>query len=64
MSPVHAAPPVVNSEVFARLPERLRARENVRLQSGVARDIVTESETGTILSARLETAGKTMYSHM
>jgi hypothetical protein len=35
---VYAAPPVIESEVFARVPDRLRARDNIRLQSGVARD--------------------------
>jgi len=34
---VYAAPPVIKSEVFARVPDRRRARGNVRLQSGVAR---------------------------
>jgi gluconolactonase len=39
---VYAAPPVVKTEVFARVPDRLRAKENVRLQSGVARDCFLE----------------------
>ena len=95
---MYAAPPVIKSEVFARVPDRRRARGNVRLQSGVARlfsegpsfdrtgnlyhqcpvrpdfpglatgpdgktIFVTESETGAILLARLEVAGKTVYSH-
>jgi hypothetical protein len=91
---------VIKSKVFAHVPERLRARQNARMQSGVARDcfldgpvvrsrrqplrhqcpvrpdfpglatgpdgktiFVTESETGAILLARLEVAGKTVYSH-
>jgi gluconolactonase len=39
---VYAAPPVIKSDVFARVPDRLRAREKVRLQSGVARDCFLE----------------------
>jgi gluconolactonase len=39
---VYAAPPVIKSEVFARVPDRLRARENPRRQSGVARDCFLE----------------------
>ena len=39
---MYAAPPVIESEVFARVPDALRARENVRLQSGVARDCFLE----------------------
>ena len=135
-----AAPPVIETEISARVPDRLRARENVPLQSGVGatafskqsrpgRDFhsdvgrygagrhgdrrrgrpcsvpyrdgigmavqparatigrnrscagistsntayggperrtlcITESETGTILAARLEVPGKEIYSHM
>jgi gluconolactonase len=33
---------VIKSEVFARVPDRLRARENPRRQSGVARDCFLE----------------------
>jgi gluconolactonase len=40
--PVYAAPPVVKTEVFARVPDSLRARENPRKQSGVARDCFLE----------------------
>jgi sugar lactone lactonase YvrE len=29
---------VIKSEVFTRVPDRLRARQNARMQSGVARD--------------------------
>ena len=39
---MYAAPPVIKSEVFARVPDRLRARENPRRQSGVARDCFLE----------------------
>jgi gluconolactonase len=39
---VYAAPPVIKSEVFARVRDRLRARGNVRMQSGVARDCFLE----------------------
>jgi gluconolactonase len=39
---VYAAPPVIKTEVFARVPDRLRAKQNVRLQSGVARDCFLE----------------------
>jgi gluconolactonase len=39
---VYAAPPVIDSEIFARVPDRLRARDNPRRQSGVARDCFLE----------------------
>jgi gluconolactonase len=39
---VYAAPPVIKTEIFARVPDRLRAKENVRMQSGVARDCFLE----------------------
>jgi streptogramin lyase len=39
---VYSAPPVVKTEIFARVPERFRAKENVRLQSGIARDCFLE----------------------
>ena len=64
----HAAPPVIRSRVFAGVPDNSRARENVRMQSGATRDCVLDRPSfdcaGTIWSARLEVAGKTMYSHM
>ncbi len=37
-----AAPPVIKTEVFARLPDSLRARANPRQQSGVPRDSFLE----------------------
>ena len=40
--PVYAAPPVVKTEIFARVPDSLRARENPRSQSGVTRDCFLE----------------------
>src|ERR1700737_3897024 len=40
--PVYAAPPVIKTEIFARVPDSLRARENPRRQSGVARDCFLE----------------------
>jgi hypothetical protein len=39
---VYPAPSAIKSEVFARMPDRLRAGENVRLQSGVAGDCFLE----------------------
>jgi gluconolactonase len=39
---VYAAPPVIKTEVFARVPNSLRARENPRKQSGVVRDCFLE----------------------
>lgn len=39
---MYAAPPIIQSEIFARVPDRLRARQNPRLQSGVARDCFLE----------------------
>jgi sugar lactone lactonase YvrE len=39
---VFAAPPVIRTEVFARVPDSLRARENPRQQSGVPRDSFLE----------------------
>jgi gluconolactonase len=40
---VYAAPPVIKAEIFARVPDRLRATEtNVRLQSALARDCFLE----------------------
>src|SRR5712672_2410677 len=39
---VYAAPPVIKTEIFARVPDSLRARENPRSQSGVARDCFLE----------------------
>jgi len=39
---VYAAPPVIKTEIFARVPDALRARENPRRQSGVARDCFLE----------------------
>ena len=37
-----AAPPVIKTEIFARLPDALRARQNPREQSGVPRDSFLE----------------------
>jgi gluconolactonase len=39
---VYAAPPVIRTEIFARVPDRFRAKANIRLQSGVARDCFLE----------------------
>jgi gluconolactonase len=39
---VFAAPPVIKAEVFARVPDALRAREQARQQSGVPRDCFLE----------------------
>lgn len=39
---MYAAPPVIKTEIFARVPDALRARENPRRQSGVARDCFLE----------------------
>jgi gluconolactonase len=39
---VYAAPPVIKTEIFARVPDALRARENPRRQSGVVRDSFLE----------------------
>ena len=39
---MYAAPPVIKTEIFARVPDSLRARENPRRQSGVARDCFLE----------------------
>ncbi|HEX3860751.1 MAG TPA: SMP-30/gluconolactonase/LRE family protein [Stellaceae bacterium] len=37
-----AAPPVLKAEIFARMPDSLRARENARQQSGIVRDCFLE----------------------
>lgn len=66
---MHAAPPVIRSEVFARVPDRRRAQSCAGIgTTNAAYDgpdgeaiFITESEIGTILRARLEVAGKTMY---
>ena len=39
---MYAAPPVIETEIFVRVPNQLRAKENVRQQSGVARDCFLE----------------------
>lgn len=39
---MYAAPPVIETEIFARVPDELRAKENPRLQSGVPRDCFLE----------------------
>jgi gluconolactonase len=39
---VFAAPPVIQSEVFARVPDALRAQQNPRQQSGIERDCFIE----------------------
>jgi gluconolactonase len=39
---VYAAPPVIDTEIFARVPDELRAKENPRLQSGIPRDCFLE----------------------
>lgn len=39
---MYAAPPVIKTEIFACVPDALRARENPRRQSGVARDCFLE----------------------
>jgi gluconolactonase len=39
---VYAPPPVIKTEIFARVPDQFRAKQNVRLQSGVARDCFLE----------------------
>ena len=62
---MYAAPPVIESEVFARVCEPHRARSTNRLQSGVARGSFLEGPSfGTIPQARAGVAGKRMYSHM
>src|SRR5580700_11111629 len=40
--PVFAAPPVIETHVFARVPDELRAHQNPRHQSGVPRDCFIE----------------------
>jgi hypothetical protein len=47
--PVYTAPPVIKTEIFARVPDSI---------------YITDSETGTILSAKPDVPGKEMYSHM
>jgi hypothetical protein len=47
--PLYAAPPVIKTEIFARVPDSI---------------YITDSETGTILSAKPDVPGKEMYSHM
>ncbi len=37
-----AAPPVIETEIFARIPDALRAREKPRSQTGIARDSFLE----------------------
>ena len=37
-----AAPPVIQTEVFARVPDKLRTKTNMRLQSGIPRDSFLE----------------------
>jgi gluconolactonase len=39
---VYAAPPVIETEIFARVPDELRAKENPHLQSGIPRDCFLE----------------------
>jgi gluconolactonase len=39
---VYAAPPVIETEIFARVPDEFRAKENPRLQSGIPRDCFLE----------------------
>lgn len=39
---MYAAPPVIDTEIFARVPDELRAKENPRLQSGIPRDCFLE----------------------
>ena len=39
---MYAAPPVIQTEIFARVPDALRAKTNVRLQSGIPRDCFLE----------------------
>ena len=39
---MYAAPPVIESEVFARVPDTSRTQGNGWLQSGVARDCFLE----------------------
>jgi gluconolactonase len=39
---MYAAPPVVETEIFARVPDALRVTDNPRLQSGVPRDCFLE----------------------
>lgn len=39
---MYAAPPVIQTEVFARVPDKLRVKTNPRLQSGIPRDSFLE----------------------
>ena len=39
---MYAAPPVIDTEIFARVPDELRVKENPRQQSGVPRDSFLE----------------------
>ena len=39
---MYAPPPVIKAEIFARVPDQFRAKQNVRLQSGIARDCFLE----------------------
>ena len=39
---MYAPPPVIKAEIFARVPDQFRAKQNVRLQSGIARDCFVE----------------------
>ncbi|HEV2302235.1 MAG TPA: SMP-30/gluconolactonase/LRE family protein [Stellaceae bacterium] len=39
---MYAAPPVIDTQIFARVPDEMRAKENPRLQSGVPRDSFLE----------------------
>jgi gluconolactonase len=39
---MYAAPPVIQTEIFARVPDTLRVKANPRLQSGIPRDCFLE----------------------
>lgn len=71
-----AAPPVIKTEVYARVPEALRIHNRMSMRPGPFRDCflegpvfdregniycVTESETGNILTAVLEIPGAGLY---
>ena len=41
-APVFAAPPIIETEIFARVPDELRQHRDPRHQSGVPRDCFIE----------------------
>jgi len=67
-----APPQLIQTEVFTEVPtavfsappRRVRSRSSPNMTADCKTLYITDSSTGTILMARVPTAGRVLYSHM